>query len=190
MAEGVETKKPIRLVDRKFETILLIRNRDLDELKTPDYDRKINSEESDSYIEEIQDILMESYRPNSDNVNTRLCNDLNLSYTASGGVFDSDFTILVKAELRKGGDWVERIVGQLSVNKESEIVWEVNVLCGYPGIKGVGSYLIDTLETMCRLNGIEKLILESVIPAREFYEKMGFTATYEWEDGVNMEKMV
>jgi GNAT superfamily N-acetyltransferase len=65
-------------------------------------------------------------------------------------------------------------------------MWEVLLLCGYLGIKGVGSYLIDTLETICEMNGIKKLILESVFDAVDFYKKKGFRT----KDGLEMEKMV
>lgn len=175
MAEGVE-------IERNWERVLVIVEPEFDRLKIPEFDRIVYSYDSDSYYKEIKEYLDYSYEKDIESMlNTKLCKGINNIFSSDYAIKDCSFYILV---INRDNDIV---IGQLSVRKTSEEdIWEVLLLCGYPGIKGVGSYLIDTLKTICEMNGIKKLILESVFDAVDFYKKKGFRT----KDGLKMEKMV
>ncbi len=192
------------------EVIVVIREEKFDNFKYGEVDRIVSREESDEYIEDINDLLMASYdieESVGSMVNLGLCQGLNTGFTATDGLYDSGFTILVKDIGDEDKDETDLIIGQLSIREgyrrrsygvgfklePSDEILEVHVLCGYPGKKGVGSYLIDKLEEICKMNGIKKLVLDSVIPAIGFYEKKGFRTREEYDDetdSVRMTKMV
>jgi len=175
MAEGVE-------IERNWERVLVIVEPEFDRLKIPEFDKIVNSYDSDSYYKEIKEYLDYSYEQDIESMlNTKLCKGINNIFSSDYAIKDCSFYILV---INRDNDIV---IGQLSVRKISEEdIWEVLLLCGYPGIKGVGSYLIDTLESICEMNGIKKLKLESVFDAVNFYKKKGFST----KDGLKMEKDV
>jgi ribosomal protein S18 acetylase RimI-like enzyme len=192
------------------DVIVVIREEKFDNFKFGEVNRIVSREESDRYIADIDDMLMESYdieeSPGS-MVNMGLCQGLYTSFTVTEGLYDSGFTILVKDIGDEDKDETDLIIGQLSIREgyrrrsygvgfklePSDEILEVHVLCGYPGKKGVGSYLIDKLEEICKANGVKKLVLDSVIPAIGFYEKKGFRTREEYDDetdSVRMTKMV
>lgn len=184
MADGAKERR---------EVVVIVRDEEYDGFNFGEVDRVVKSGESERYIGKIEDRLMKSYRIDDSSgreVNTRLCDGLNTSYTATEGLYDSPITIFV---IENGAR--ERVIGQLSIDsvifeEGKRDTLEVKVLCGYPGKKGIGSYLIGKLEEICRANGIKKLVLDSVIPAVGFYEKVGFKVRDDYEDTVRMVKRI
>lgn len=137
-------------------------------------DRVIGSRDALGFWGELEGYLRESY-DSENGVNRGLCSGLMKVFTLEYVVEVVDFMLIV---MEKSSDLV---IGQLGVKEIGDDVWEVVLLCGTPGKKGLGTYLVDKLEEICRRNGIRRLVLTSVFSAVDFYRKKGFRGELEME---------
>lgn len=128
---------------------------------------KIPSEEDKKdFFDTMKDIII-SYKENKE-----ICKDISQEYLEYS-IDNCDILIIIESKIQKKimGYVVPNILGFATLNKEDKDTIFLDLVCTLKNTKGIGSVILDTIESISANEGFRYVKLSSVTSAFGFYFK-------------------